>query len=286
MKIIDACFAPFRRRSLRSLAVVLALLLTAAALLSTGTLPLLAQSTVQEPAAQGDGDGAVYTVQRGDSWSTVAEATGVSVAALKEANPDAVRATDWLIVGEELFIPAAAADETTEPSIYTVESGESWNSIAAAVGLTAAELKAANPLSVRTGDVLYVGERLVIPSATGEAAADAEATATPTATPEPDAGGNTGPSPLVPPRQLTRQPTATPAALPTRSTSATPESAADATPLPTEEAVEEPAAEETTTEEPAAGATDTAGQQTYVVQAGESWNSIAAKLGIAAQALR
>ena len=80
MKIIDACFAPFRRRGLRSLAVVLALLLTAAALLSTGTLPLLAQSTVQEPAAQGDGDGAVYTVQRGDSWSTVAEATGVSVA--------------------------------------------------------------------------------------------------------------------------------------------------------------------------------------------------------------
>ena len=277
MKIIGACSAPFRRRSLRTPAVVLALILSAALLLSTAPLPLLAQSTVQDPAAQDDGDGTVYTVQRGDSWSTVAEATGVSVAALKEANPDAVRATDWLIVGEELFIPAAAADETTEPDIYTVESGESWNSIAEVVGLTAAALKAANPLSVRTGDVLYVGERLVIPPAAGAA----EATATPTATPEPDAGGNTGPAPSVPPRQLTRQPTATPAALPTRDASATPASSADATPAPTEEAVEEPA-----TEEPAADATDAAAEQTYIVQAGESWNSIAAKLGIAAQALR
>ncbi|MCB0157598.1 MAG: LysM peptidoglycan-binding domain-containing protein, partial [Caldilineaceae bacterium] len=83
MKIIGACSAPFRRRSLRTPAVVLALILSAALLLSTAPLPLLAQSTVQDPAAQDDGDGTVYTVQRGDSWSTVAEATGVSVAALK-----------------------------------------------------------------------------------------------------------------------------------------------------------------------------------------------------------
>ena len=51
-------------------------------------------------------DGYNYTVQQGDSWATVAQRTGVSVDALKEANPDAVRENDWLLVGETLLVPS------------------------------------------------------------------------------------------------------------------------------------------------------------------------------------
>ena len=51
--------------------------------------------------------GYLYTVQEGDSWETVAQRTGVSVEQLQEANPDAVRDTGWLIVGEELFVPTS-----------------------------------------------------------------------------------------------------------------------------------------------------------------------------------
>ncbi|MEZ4613128.1 MAG: hypothetical protein R2838_23295 [Caldilineaceae bacterium] len=127
-------------------------------------------------------------------------------------------------------------------------------------------MKAANPLSVRTGDVLYVGERLVIPSAAGEAAADAEGHSHPDRHPGAGLGrqhrrrrwcrrANSPASPR-------RRPHSRPGASATRSQQPMP-------PLPTEEAaVEEPAAEERPQKSRAAGPPERLDQQTYVVQAG------------------
>ncbi|HHW89174.1 MAG TPA: LysM peptidoglycan-binding domain-containing protein [Chloroflexi bacterium] len=146
---------------------------------------------------------ATYIVQPGDSWTSVARKTGLSIRELQAANPGSVRASGWLIVGEELVIPnaAPAATATTAPvrtpvataapaatstqqptgaQQYTVQPGESWNSIAAKFGVDAEALRAANPQAVRPGLVLFRGDVLTIPGKV--AAENASSTATPAAT--------------------------------------------------------------------------------------------------------
>lgn len=124
-----------------------------------------------------------YTVQDGDSWPGVSERTGVSVAALQAANPDAAaRETGWLMVGETLVIPSAVV--AAPARTHVVESGESWNSIARDFRISVALLRAANPQAIRPGNVLYRGERLIIPSASSstQPANTATPTTEPTAT--------------------------------------------------------------------------------------------------------
>lgn len=128
----------------------------------------------------------IYTVQEGDSWESVSRITGVPVDALREANPDAVRDTEWLLAGEELVVPTSEGTRRT----HTVQAGESWGAIANRYGVSVALLQAVNPGSVRAGNVLYRGEVLVIPPS-GVSLATAEATeatdeATEEATEEPD----------------------------------------------------------------------------------------------------
>lgn len=104
----------------------------------------------------------LYTVRSGDSWGTVSERTGVSVAELQAANPDKVRDTEWLLDGEQLHVPIRTGSAQRE---HIVEVGESWSSIAARYNVPVALLQAANPRSIRSGMLLYRGERLVIPPA-------------------------------------------------------------------------------------------------------------------------
>ena len=141
-----------------------------------------------------------YTVQMGDSWISVAARTGVSVAELQAANPRSMRANEWLIVGETLVIPGETAPAAgsgtvtgtagvtqtggmeTAAQTYVVQAGESWNSIAAKFNTTKRLLQAANPLSIRYGEVLFRGEKLIIPPP-GTTDTDIErATTTPTST--------------------------------------------------------------------------------------------------------
>lgn len=118
-----------------------------------------------------EGDGYAYTVQDGDSWDIVAAKTGVSVEALQEANPDAVRDTGWLLTGETLNIPLP---DDAESTVHTVGSGESWSTIAEEYGISLTMLQAANQKSVRAGLVLYKGEKLLIPPAPAAAEEPAE----------------------------------------------------------------------------------------------------------------
>ncbi|MCL4859052.1 MAG: LysM peptidoglycan-binding domain-containing protein [Caldilineaceae bacterium] len=60
---------------------------------------------------------------------------------------------------------AATPTETPDGFYYTVRRGEYWGLIAERFGKTVRELKAANPQLVRYGDVLRVGDELLIPGA-------------------------------------------------------------------------------------------------------------------------
>jgi LysM repeat protein len=203
-----------------------------------------------------------YTVQIGDSWSSVAARTGVSVRELQAENPNSVRLNEWLIVGETLVIPgqapAAAPAQTgtltgtqtttqtgtlttsqaaepgpAAPRTYIVGAGESWNSIAQKFDVSARLLQAANPRSIRAGLVLFRGEELVIPppGASLEELTAATETPTPTPTPTPTA---------------TPTPTETPTEAPTEAP----------TEVATEEPTETPVAEQATAEATEAAATE------------------------------
>ncbi len=128
-------------------------------------------------------DGYIYTVQPGDSWPLVARRVGLTVSELQEANPDAVRANGWLIVGELLFIPNAPG---WEERFYIAQRGDGWITVAEKFGLTVDLLQAANPKLLRPGNALIVGERMLIPALlptpTGEPSPVASSpTSTPTA---------------------------------------------------------------------------------------------------------
>lgn len=210
----------------------LLLLLLAALLALLVTANVLAQED-GEAEDQQEG-GYTYTVQPGDYWASVAARVGLTEEELKAANPQAIRPSGWLINGERLFIPIA---EPVEETFYEVQSGEGWTTVAEQFDIPVRLLQAANPRFLRAGDVLYVGDRLLIPAqaaaqstpGTATATATAEATEEPTAEPtEEPVEEATATS--VPTQEPTEEPTAEPTAEPTE----------EPTPEPTVEPTEEP----------------------------------------------
>jgi LysM repeat protein len=74
------------------------------------------------PAATAAG-GYWYNVKPGDDWYTVFEVTGVPVHDLKVANPTAAAdPVGWLYIGQQLWIPAAAAAGAGTPAAATAEA--------------------------------------------------------------------------------------------------------------------------------------------------------------------
>jgi LysM repeat protein len=114
-----------------------------------------------------------YRVVKGDSFYKIARANGVSMKALRDANPGMDSAK--LKVGQELQLPAGAQASTAAPakapahasatvgtsrSTYVVKSGDTLGRIAKAHRTTVKAIKAANGL---TSDRLAVGRTLKIP---------------------------------------------------------------------------------------------------------------------------
>ena len=107
-----------------------------------------------------------YRVRSGDTMGGIAARFDVSLSALEAANPQI--ANPGLIFPNELVhIPGPAAPDghlaPVHPAIvtYTVQSGDTMGSIAAAHNLTLAALEAANP-HVTNPNVIQVGEILNI----------------------------------------------------------------------------------------------------------------------------
>lgn len=129
--------------------------------------------------------GATYTVQAGDSPSSIAEQFGITTEAIMEAN--GITDPTGLYVGQVLVIPGASAEPdgtpaataepvpTSEPQpeptlepeppaegqVYIVQEGDIPETIAAQFGITADALMAANGITDPTS--LYIGQELIIP---------------------------------------------------------------------------------------------------------------------------
>lgn len=124
-----------------------------------------------------------YTVQPGDTVSTIAEKFGMTAQQLREMN---LLATDSLQVGQVLRVPNAdgATEDglptpTPEPFTYTVEPGDTLFSIALRFEISPNEIVAANTLADPNN--VFVGQQLLIPGyqPTQASSADADPTASP-----------------------------------------------------------------------------------------------------------
>jgi LysM repeat protein len=136
----------------------------------TATTPLVdtTQPTVITPPVVTGGTD--HKIAKGDNFSTLAKKYGVSVNALRDANPGLEPTR--LQVGQVIHIPApsmTAASVSTTGSVrtangtYKVQSGDTLIRIASKYGVTAKELRLANNLKT---DRIKVGQQLRIPSKT------------------------------------------------------------------------------------------------------------------------
>jgi cell wall-associated NlpC family hydrolase len=171
--------------------------------------------------------GASYTVQAGDTLSSIAEANGTTVAALVSANeladPNLILVGQVLSLGTATASAPTAATAATVPAAtaagsssdtYVVQSGDTLGSIAANEGTTWGALASANDLS--NPNLIFVGEVLTLPG--GSSAAQPTASTVSAVTPAPAA--TTAPATPAPAPATTPPPPA-PAAAPTPVTPAT-----------------------------------------------------------------
>jgi LysM repeat protein len=118
------------------------------------------------PASSGGAavSGGTYTVQRGDTLSSIAKRAGTTVAELQRLNN--LTNPDRISVGQKLVLPGgstapAAPAATGAARTYTVQRGDTLGTIAVKFGITVAQLQAAN--SITNPDRISVGQVLRIP---------------------------------------------------------------------------------------------------------------------------
>ena len=124
-------------------------------------LPVVVNPVVTESAA------AEYVVVKGDTLAKIAKKKGVSLKALKAANPG-VEPTK-LKVGQKLSVPASTSTAATSEvstvasggeGTYTVKSGDNLTKIAKAHGTTTKAIESENNLPTTR---IHVGQKLKIP---------------------------------------------------------------------------------------------------------------------------
>jgi murein DD-endopeptidase MepM/ murein hydrolase activator NlpD len=122
-----------------------------------------------------------YEVRAGDTLTSIANRFGTSALAIWRANR--IEAGEELAVGRELMIPASNG------VLHTVAATDSLDSIAERYEVSEQDIVRINGL---TGDVLTVGQQLIVPD--GRAAPGS--TPTPTPTPTPTAAATPEPTPV------------------------------------------------------------------------------------------
>jgi LysM repeat protein len=137
--------------------------------------------------------GSTHTIQKGETFSQIAQHYGVSQNALKQANPQVN--PNVIIIGSKLNLPSGTqakagptapatpvAAKPTTPSNgaqrHTVRPGDTLSSIASSYGVSATAVQRANTLA--NPDRLSIGQVLAIPSGGTTAQAQTPAPNTPT----------------------------------------------------------------------------------------------------------
>lgn len=135
--------------------------LAAAGALVVAAVGITAVPGVAEAGFTCSSGGAVYEVQRGDSWYGIAGELGVVPSALAGANDADL--DDLLVAGDRLCVPDGADLSAVCPR-YTVEAGDSWAAIGHRVDSTASRVAGAN--GVGTGSTIHPGDEICLPPGT------------------------------------------------------------------------------------------------------------------------
>jgi LysM repeat protein len=137
--------------------------------------PIVTTPSAPIPASEPLTDGKPYKVAKGDTLAKIAKANGVSVGALKNANPSVEPSK--LKVGQTIQIPAATSTaglgfaepgksdtnaSSASGNVHTVKAGETLTRIAKQHNTTVKAIQAANNMKTQR---LYVGQKLKLPAA-------------------------------------------------------------------------------------------------------------------------
>ena len=116
--------------------------------------------------------GIVHVVRRGETLTGIAARYGTTVSALVQANN--IRNPNWIYVGQRLTIPGTDGNGDddgddggdTPTGVHIVRRGETLSRIAHRYGTTVWAIASLN--SLRNINLIYVGQRLLIPGKSGD----------------------------------------------------------------------------------------------------------------------
>ena len=152
--------------------------------------PTSTPTATAAPASSGSGGG--YTIQPGDTLSSIAASAGVSVADLAAAN--GLDPNGLIIAGNTLSVSGGlptSGSSGSAPAVqgaYTVRPGDTLSGLAAGAGVSVADMAAMN--GIDPDGILVAGTPLKLPSgasAPAQASAPAPAQVVPAADPAPTA---------------------------------------------------------------------------------------------------
>jgi len=125
--------------------------------LPAGAIPITGGTPTPTPAP----GTSIYTVQSGDTLSSIAQSHGVTLGALEQANS---QISDWNLIyaGEQINIPAATIPITGGSGTYIVQPGDTMTKIAQSYNITLSALEQANPQIINP-NLIFPGEQINIP---------------------------------------------------------------------------------------------------------------------------
>lgn len=126
-------------------------------------LALVAASFMTTTAAQAASScGTSYTIVKGDTLTKIAAKCGTTVSALRRANPE-IGSGNKIYPGQVLLLPGALIKGSNGFDTYIIARGDTLKSLAKRFDTTVDYLMSLNK-DIKDANVIYEGQRLVVPS--------------------------------------------------------------------------------------------------------------------------